>query len=107
MAPHGVEPTYLIAGPADSVDFAKMEYLGELIMRNTPNVYVEVHRLHPEDWPTYAREACARLGFVRHADGHSPFAWTAAGYLVGDATAFGTDVRAREPRPTLGVSPWA
>lgn len=88
------EPTYYVVGPADSMDYAKMEYLGELIMHNLADVSCTFHRSHPAEWPEYAKRVCAKFGFAKYADGHSPFAYTGAGYLVGGLVEFNDDVRA-------------
>lgn len=89
------EPTYHIVGPADSLEFAQMEYLGETLMRNLPNITCRIVRLHPSDWPDYAANVCRVQGFPSELAARlAPFAWTGAGYLVGNAAEFNADVRA-------------
>ena len=89
------EPTFHIVGPASSLEFAQMEYLGEMLMRNLPNIMCRIVRVHPSDWRAYASEVCRLQGFPPElAQRLAPFAWTGAGYLVGGAADFNADVRA-------------
>lgn len=96
------EPTFHIVGPANSLEFAQMEYLGETLMRNLPNISCRIVRVHPSDWPDYAVKVCRVQGFPSElAKRLVPFAWTGAGYLVGDAHEFNADVRAANARSAL------
>lgn len=95
MAMGSDEPTFHIAGPASSLEFAQMEYLGEALMRSLPNIACRIVRVHPSDWPDYAAEVCRVQGFPAElAAEAAPFAWTGAGYLVGGAAEFNEDVSA-------------
>jgi hypothetical protein len=59
------EPTYHLLGPAGSLEFAQVEILGEMLMRNLPNVSCRIDRVHPTEWRAHAAEVRARAAALR------------------------------------------
>jgi hypothetical protein len=86
-------PTFHIAGPAGSLEFAQAEYLAELLMRNLPDISCRIQHIHPDDWREYSSELCRARGFPDVlVSRQGPIAWTGTGHLVGGATEFNTEV---------------
>merc|ERR1719446_205913 len=71
--------SYSVLGRADSTEFAKAEYLTDLLKARLPAVTCHVHRVSPEEWEEACTAVCQKLGVARS----HPLIWSGSGTLVG------------------------
>jgi hypothetical protein len=61
--PRQEPPTFHIAGPAGSLEFAQADDLAELLMRSLPDISCRIQHILTDDWREHSSELCRARGF--------------------------------------------
>lgn len=81
--------SYVLAGKADDVSFARAEFAAKKIEAACPNVYFRYEMKHPDIWQEFINSVFTKYDFDGFAeDFPGPLVWTHEGDLVGGSAEF-------------------
>ena len=79
----------LIAGVADSLEYAKCERIGDIMQLSLPSAKIETRAVLPKEWDRFFDDVCEKHNFNRaNLKGRQCIVWNRSGKLVGHAQAF-------------------
>jgi len=81
--------SYIIAGKADDVSFARAEFAAKQIEASCPNIFFRYEMKHPDHWQQFITSIFRKYDFDGYADDFSgPLVWTHEGELIGGSAEF-------------------
>ena len=100
-----MDPSYFVTGPADDEDFARAEYLAEMLMSSLPSLRCRVIPVLPERWADHCSKLAAKLG----CEARSPLVWAGTGKVLGGLSEFeaACDVKYGIHIPEVEPGTWA
>lgn len=81
--------SYIIAGKADDVSFARAEFAAKQIEASCPNIFFRYEMKHPDVWQEFINSVFRKYDFDGYAeDFPGPLVWTHEGDLIGGSAEF-------------------
>jgi hypothetical protein len=81
--------SYIIAGQADDIVYARLEYVAQQIGNAYPGVTFHTEMKHPKDWKPFLVAVLTRYDFDGFGEDFTgPLVWTPEGELIGDSMMF-------------------
>jgi hypothetical protein len=81
--------SYIIAGKADDVSFARAEFAAKQIEAACPNIFFHYEMKHPDMWSDFVKNVFRKYDFVGFPDDFpGPLIWTHEGDLIGSSAEF-------------------
>lgn len=81
--------SYIIAGKADDVSFARAEFAAKQIEAHCPNIFFRYEMKHPDMWQDFIKNIFRKYDFHGYAeDFPGPLVWTHEGDLIGGSVEF-------------------
>lgn len=81
--------SYIIAGKADDVCFARAEFAAKQIEAHCPNIFFRYEMKHPDMWQDFIKKVLRKYDFHGYPDDFpGPLVWTHEGDLIGGSVEF-------------------
>jgi len=81
--------SYIIAGKADDVSFARAEFAAKQIEASCPNIFFHYEMKHPDIWHDFINSVFRKYDFDGYPDDFpGPLVWTHEGTLIGGSSEF-------------------
>lgn len=81
--------SYIIAGKADDVSFARAEFAAKQIEASCPNIFFRYEMKHPDSWQQFFQSVVRKYDFDGYPDDFAgPLVWTHEGDLIGGSAEF-------------------
>jgi len=81
--------SFIIAGKADDVSFARAEYAAKQIEASCPNIFFQYEMKHPDLWQGFIQSVFRKYDFDGYPEDFAgPLVWTHEGDLIGGSAEF-------------------